>query len=243
MMGHHEAWRLLPDMAADVCEEDDRAAVEAHLSTCEACRAELESLRSAVAILSGAPPLLDPPSSLRDRVLAIPGTDEAPAGAPRRSRPRPAPRARRRRRPIWAPLAAGLAVAALALVAVLAWPSSGGFDSRRSVSLGPPPSGPQGAGGVAQWGNAHNGNISLRLRVWKVPPHTGASTYYEVWLGKGKDGRQSVGTFAVPQSGKVTVTFQMPQAITKEYAWIWVTREKDDGNPKPSNNTVLFGDL
>lgn len=74
MTGHDQAPRgsdvhaLSGAYAVDALDDVERAGFEAHLRQCPDCRAEVESLQEAAALLSTEPTA--PPSELRDRVLA-----------------------------------------------------------------------------------------------------------------------------------------------------------------------------
>jgi len=90
----------------------DRVEFERHLQSCEDCTAEVHSLAGVTSVLPHAVPLVDPPSSLRSRVMAITGrSTAAPAhvvslpARPVRSRP-------------WVSSAGWLSAAALLLVSV-----------------------------------------------------------------------------------------------------------------------------
>jgi anti-sigma-K factor RskA/putative zinc finger protein len=238
---HPDAWKLLPDVAAGTCPPDEHLALEAHLAHCSACRAELESLREAVSYLSGVPAPLDPPSSLRARVLAIPHTlpDEE------RTEPDPAPallvrRDPRRRFGLGAVAATATVAAALAaLVTGLAFRQSetSRFSAAQDLALRPTARAGSASGSFLI-GHANGPNVPVELRVSHLaqPSHGG---YYEVWLGRKSGARLSLGKVVVSRSGSATVQLNMPSNATREYEWVWVTRERDDGNPAPSHDTVL----
>ena len=61
----------------DALEVTERSEFERHLRTCADCTAEVRSLTSIAAALPYAVPLTDPPSSLRDRVVAVAGRQTA----------------------------------------------------------------------------------------------------------------------------------------------------------------------
>jgi hypothetical protein len=236
---HPEAWKLLPDVAAGTCEPGEHVAIEAHLAGCSACRAELESLREAVSYLSAAPAPLDPPSSLRARVLAIPhALPDEERTAP--AQPALLVRHDRRRRFGAGTLAATAAVAAAvaALVTGLAFHQSqgNGFAVAQDLALRPT-SIAGGASGSFLIGRPNGANVPVELRVNHLAPaHDG---YYEVWLGRKGGARMSLGKVVVSPGGTATVQLSMPRNATSEYEWVWVTRERDDGNPAPSHYTVL----
>ncbi len=60
---------LVGAYAVDALDDVERAAFERHLAECPACQAEVAGLREAAAMMGGAV-AAEPPSGLRDRVLA-----------------------------------------------------------------------------------------------------------------------------------------------------------------------------
>lgn len=118
-MTHDELKDSLPAYALDALDAAERAAVEAHLPTCDVCRGEVAMLqRVADGIGLEAPPVT-PPAGLRARVLGrIParGTDSLDAWRqiPRSAAPA-APPVRRRSWLVPLAVAASLAVAGWAL--------------------------------------------------------------------------------------------------------------------------------
>jgi Anti-sigma-K factor rskA/Putative zinc-finger len=225
---HHEAWELLPDIAAGTMPAGEREALEEHLDDCPICRAELDTLRSAVELLRGAPAPLDPPASLRARVLSIPEAAEraaadktVPVLGQKRARRSSAGGSGSRRAALVAAVVAVAAVAAL--VGVLAFRDNG-FQADRTVSMRDG----KGSWARAEFGGSTNGDVALQLKA-HLPP-VGKGWYYEVWLGK-PDARLSIGDFTVGQSRDATVRLNLPKGSTEEYIWIWVTREQDDGDP------------
>jgi hypothetical protein len=237
MTEHKAAWELLPDIAAGTYESDELVKVEAHLADCPICRVELDSLRDAVQLLTGAPELLEPPAGLRERVLAAAHESNAAAPAPA---PQPVERRRRWSERRWWPVALASCTALAAIIVGIV--VSGNTSNGSPLALTPPPhAAAASAWGKASWGRASNGNVPITIKVGALPKPSGG--FYEVWFGKGKDQRQSVGTFTVDSSGSANVTFDVPEGVSADYKWIWVTRENDDGNPQPSSDTVLFADL
>jgi len=103
--------------AVDALDETERAQFERHLAECAACRAEVESLRDAAALLAETT-ATTPSAELRDRVLAdirnvrpLPPTVEQPATVTEL-----APRRRRRTRTFLAAAAAAVAIGAGGIV-------------------------------------------------------------------------------------------------------------------------------
>jgi anti-sigma-K factor RskA len=72
----------------DALTQPERTAFEAHLSTCEECRAQVDSLRPIVDSLSQIVPQHDAPAALRSRVLAAAAAAPARAFEPPLARPR-----------------------------------------------------------------------------------------------------------------------------------------------------------
>lgn len=115
-MTHHPVESLLGVYALDAVDADERAAVDAHLSECPRCRAEVDSHREVAAqlALSGAPA----PTGVWDRIAesldgATPpplrlAVDNGPTGRAGRTQ---------RQRSLW--LGGGIAAAAAAVIAIV----------------------------------------------------------------------------------------------------------------------------
>lgn len=122
---------LAPAYVLGALERDEEAAVTEHLRDCPDAHAEMRELGEVTAYLDATVPIVEPPPSLRGRILAAAAGDLAArqaTGAPARpvSVPLPLPdrvspidRARARRRD-WRAWTVGLA-AALAIIALGAW--------------------------------------------------------------------------------------------------------------------------
>jgi anti-sigma-K factor RskA len=116
-MTHQELSDLAASYALDALDGEERAAVEAHLAGCEACRAEVASYREVTTLLALAVPPSPPPDALavRERLLARVRQEQPPAPAARApARVLPATRARRP----WATYAGWMAAAASLAFAV-----------------------------------------------------------------------------------------------------------------------------
>lgn len=113
---------LLDEYLDGTLDDARRAAVEAHLAGCPACRAELEAIRRIAAEARALPPTLAPPAATWDGIAA-----RLPRATPARTGPA--------RRLTWRQLAAALALFlggyALARVGSRA-PDAGEFSSRRA---------------------------------------------------------------------------------------------------------------
>ncbi len=108
---------------------DDRAAFEAHLAGCAECRAEVRALRMVGHALAAGVPLVDPPASLRERVLAATRPASVRGSAAEGPSATMAPGAPPRGTPLWR--TSWLAVAALLIIAV----GTGIYASRLQMRL------------------------------------------------------------------------------------------------------------
>jgi anti-sigma factor RsiW len=68
-MAHDAVHDLTPAYALDALDERERAEYEAHLATCESCRAELASLQESASSLAYSVPAPAPRPQLRERIL------------------------------------------------------------------------------------------------------------------------------------------------------------------------------
>jgi putative zinc finger protein len=66
-----ESQQFLPDYALGTLSETESAAVRRHLRGCSACRAEAADLDEGVALFAGAAHAAEPPTELKDRVMAV----------------------------------------------------------------------------------------------------------------------------------------------------------------------------
>ena len=134
-----------------------------------------------------------------------------------------------------------LGAVALAFAAgfgVRAWVAGGGDDGE-----GPPLELARiGEAGAAARGEAHvvgSGDGSLRLSVSGLAP-TVEGAFYEVWLMDGPGRLVSLGSFRVPASGAADVDVPLPVPV-RDFAYVNVSAEPDDGDPAHSGASVLRG--
>jgi anti-sigma-K factor RskA len=109
-MTHDELRELTGGYALGVLSDEERRALEAHLSTCRECTLEVRELARVAAGLAHAVPQVDPPAALRGRVLnAVRDEPARPAHSPKPAQ------AVRAAAPIATWLAVAASIAALAL--------------------------------------------------------------------------------------------------------------------------------
>jgi len=116
-MTHDELRELSGGYALGILDEQDRRAFEAHVSTCASCAAEIRDFTAVGSALALDVPQVDPPASLRDRVLRAatrPGPQDAGGESIAERRAVPEQRRPGRER-LFALLSAAAAVIAVAL--------------------------------------------------------------------------------------------------------------------------------
>ena len=116
-MTHDELRELSGGYALGILDEPERRAFEAHVSTCASCAAEIRDFTAVASALALDVPQVDPPASLRDRVLRA-ATRPAPHGGEVESiaeRRAASEQRRPRRERLFALLSAAAAVIAVAL--------------------------------------------------------------------------------------------------------------------------------
>ncbi len=182
--GLHE---LTAAYALDALSEDERSDFEAHLTTCERCRAELASLEDAVGALAFAPDGPEPPADLRDRIVLEARRNPGNVVALRPSRRR---------------LYAATAVAAAACtgLAIGLWAGLSGGSSRPRLALTLRPSGAAQLS-VSGLDPAPAGKV---YEVWVIE---GAKTLPAGFFSKSGSVRL---TRSVPSGSVVAVTLERP---------------------------------
>lgn len=256
---NHDAWLESAALyVIDAMDENERRAFETHLRGCEQCRAEVASLEGLDQALATAVPQVDPPATLRDRVLtSVRPTKVQPPAATTTAH--------------WLPLAASLALsvglggyayslqqritvledqltdaraqAADTLARAEATQRTlqvtqthldvlTAPDSTRVALAGQAPA--PGASGRADWSRARG----LALSLENLPPLQPGRTY-QVWLlTAGMP--VSAGLLAPDAAGRSTIVYPVPQGGVVPVG-IALTEEPDGGLPQPTGQPILVG--
>ena len=194
--------------------------LERHLPECFECQEELDDVRWAHRQLREIS-AVSPPPELKGRVLSKVPTHAG--GSQRRWK-------------TWIIPAAALALAAF-LGGVLFLAISGG--SGEVTPLASTDLAPGGAGEILL-AEAGEENVRVQLEVRGLP-ELGEEEYYELWF-VGGDEHMSGGTFRAKPEGRTVINLTAPANI-RSYPMVGITRESDDGDPRPSGETVLGGKL
>ena len=219
MTGHPPTEELLGPYVLDELGPEETQQFERHLEGCPGCREEVAVLRLAHRDMAAAS--VAPPPDLRARVL-----NDPPRHGLRGSR------------------LGALAAAAIILVALT---SAGGAlyagilaPPATAAALSPTGLAPKASGELKlEAGSADNARV--RLEVSGLP-ELRSGEYYELWF-VGEDGQRiSGGGFTVDQEGRATVGLNAPGAA-RGYPSVGITLEESPGDPRPSPDKVLGGDL
>jgi anti-sigma-K factor RskA len=155
--------------------------------------------------------------------------------------PKPAPRRRLSLRPAAAALASivllALGIGAGLLLAGGDDEEAGGGGGLERVELAPVVSAAENAGGTAELRPEAGGRAKIELSGLRP---SGPRDFYELWL-LGDDGQLvSLGAVRVPASGDATLDVELP-VDPKEFRYLDLSREPDDGDPGHSTISILRG--
>ena len=232
-MSDHERWNdtaaayVLGAMAVAEREE-----FEAHLSTCEICREEVEELQPAAEALPMASPLMVPPPELKDRIMAEVEREAELLGAAGAGADRPE-RTRRERRGLgwlsgWrlAPVAAALLIAGVLMGAAVTGP-----DQRTVAATVDAP-------GASAHVKIDGGQGMLVAENLPAPPE---GRVYEVWLmPEGSDVPAPTNVLFTPrEDGSAEAALPGLNGADK----VLVTDEPHGGRDAPTGHVMISADL
>jgi anti-sigma factor RsiW len=215
----------------DALPDDELRDFEAHLQSCDRCRAEVASLRIASDALSASAPPVAPPSELKDRIMQVVRSEAEllQAAGDRADRP---PRRRRLRFPgVWrlpavAWAAAGILLVAGGIVGFALHSSSG----REVKTIRAQVSAPSARASLRMDGSA----ATLRVRGLRNPS---SGRVYEVWLKRpGRPPAPTDALFTVSRGG--TASVQVPGAVHGGDQ-VLVTSEPRGGSRTPTTQPII----
>jgi anti-sigma-K factor RskA len=234
----HEHWHdATGAYVLGALDEAEKAGFEEHLAGCAACREEVELLLPAAQALPISVDPVDPPPSLKARIMAEVEREAAllAAAGPEADRP-PAPTAPRRRFALRVPRLVPSAVAAVLLVVGIAIGvevTALRGEPERTVAA--QVSGAPGASlDVEMSGNEGR----LTARGLPAPP---GGRVYQVWLKRDGHAPEPTAALFVP-SRDGAATASVPGSM-KGVDQVMITDEPDGGSPQPTGKLLAVADL
>jgi len=231
----------IPAYALGALDAPEKERLEAHLSGCALCQAELRSYQEVVSAVSLSAPLIQPPSRLKQSILKQIDTQTSrkiPAPTPagpnfwasllNRLRPSPA-----------FTVGAALMIVVLLASNVLLWKQVNDFSAMQrhgynSVLLTGTNKAPQASGMIVYTLDGKSGFLVVNGLKW-LP----TNQQYQLWLVKsGK--RTSGGVFSVNPEGYQVLEVDSGQLLTG-YDSFGITIEPAGGSPGPTGDKVLGG--
>ncbi len=206
---------------------DERAGFEAHVTTCEACRVEVDELGGAAEALPASAPAMMAPPALKARIMADVEREAALLAAAGAGADRPAARPRRRERRRWF----GFPAVALACTTLLAGILVGAVlfkSGSKTLQFTP-----TGSNAVAELDVSGDKAVLVARNL----PSPGQGKTYQVWLKRPGEAPQPTAALFTPRSdgtATATVTGKLHDGDQ-----VLVTAEPDGGSPMPTSNPVL----
>ena len=237
MSDDHAIRDLLPGHALGCLDPEEAAAVKEHLSSCAACREELQSFVQVVDRLARAVPAAEPPAALEARILRGTGMSAR--------KPLLFPRAAAVRHAAWRPaLSAMAAVFVAALIAgnLLQWtgviPQRGRAGDTPLMTVMLAGTGDaRGAFGTVVLDTADHEGV---LAVTGLP-RLDAARQYQLWLIRGTE-RRSAGVFSVDGDGYGSLLLAVPVDF-RDFRALGISVEPSGGSPAPTGPRVMAGSL
>jgi anti-sigma-K factor RskA len=233
MMSNHEHW----DDAAGAyllgaLPDDERRGFEAHLSTCEACRAEVNELAGAADALPVSAPAMIPPPELKARIMAEVNREAELLAAAGSGADRPAKPRREKRRWFGVRSLALACTTLLAGIGVGAAVFAGGGGKTLQVAA---------SGAAAKAVAEVDVSGDKAVLVAHNMPEPGQGKTYQVWLKRPGEAPQPTSALFTPLSdGSATATVT---GDLNDGDQILVTAEPEGGSPMPTSDPVLAAQM
>lgn len=232
---------LLAAYALDCLDVDEKIQVDAHISECQQCRAELQTYQDIVEVLPLAMQENTPPSGLKGQILR----------SARQSQTRPVAQTRaswweqlagylRQTAPAWG-LASLVLILLLGVNNLFLWQRVNQIESHSqapfmSVTMTGTEASPDASGLLVISRDGEHGTLIVDGLAALDP-----TSQYQLWLIR--DGqRTNGGVFSVDQEGYGSLWISSPRPLAS-YASFGITVEPAGGSPGPTGEKVLGGDL
>jgi anti-sigma-K factor RskA len=207
----------------------ERDEFEAHLATCAVCQEEVDDLRPAAEALPMASPPMQPPTALKDRIMAEVEREGELLGAAGAGADRPERTERRRRGRGWlsgwrlAPVAAALLIAGVLAGALLTGSASRTIDFEgQSAQL-----------------EVEDDHATLVAENLPAPPE---GRVYEVWvMPKGSDTPQPTDVLFTPR-GDGSAVAAIPGSVD-DIQQVLVTDEPRQGSDEPTGDLLMSAEV
>lgn len=265
-MDHNELRELTGAYALGILTDDERLALEGHLRDCQSCADEVrESIKVTSALAVGVQQI-DPPASLRARVLAA-ATQGSTERAPLTSKPRSSYSAL----PYWLSAAAALAAIALGLYAMNLRTRVQDLEAQLRVATAATDTMQKRLISLSADADEAQRRYTIlsapdvrRINLAGVPPAASASAnafwsptqglflsgtnlpalpagrVYQLWMVTPEQAALGIALLTPDAGGRVTTITPTPPGVTRVAA-IAVTVEPTGGSPSPTGEKVLVG--
>jgi anti-sigma-K factor RskA len=231
--GHEERRDDVAAYALGALSPAEAAELERHLAECEACRARLRGLQTAVDVLPASVEQLTPPPELRDRLMATVHAEARAATGPE-TRAASA-KSRSRRRGGWGGLFLRPATAFVGALLIVAGVAAGyalrGGEDDQTTTVAARALSPGVEAELVRQGD------SGALQVRRMPA-IDRDEVYEVWVQRG-DGVEAASTFVLDRDGRAVAAVPGLEGADA----VLVTREPYGGSEQPTTDPVLEAPL
>lgn len=213
-------------------ESEEETEVRRHLALCPGCQEKLKEFEEVSQALKAAPPLADPPSYLKDKILSYVRDEESPSSSGELS---PSRGSRFKNWRLFLP-----SMAAAALVAVIALGTFFSLHAEAPVAtIQLTPIENEDYWGVAELHPQPLGNQQVELKLNNLDEPE-PDSYYEAWFSSGEE-YIGAGTFTATGHGQTDVVLSAPPQA-RDYPTFLVTEQSATGGTAPSNKVVLKGE-
>ena len=225
-------------------ESTEAAEVQRHLALCPGCQNELKAFERITQALEAAPPSIDPPSHLKDKILSqvraekLSSSDQETSSPSRELPSRAELRFRNLRLVLSSVAAVGLVAAVVAIVAL------GVFGLQTSSSVATiqliPTEEEENYWGVAELHPQPSGNQQVELELNNLDEPR-PDSFYEMWFVSGEKSI-SAGTFTVIPEGRTEVRLSVPPQA-QDYHTVLITEESATDARDSGKEVKLRGEV